>query len=47
MMNARVWPVLTIKVAAVIAIATALLTAWAGYGRDDIVRWFGAFLMCG
>lgn len=25
----------------------ALLIAWTGYSRPDIVRWFGAFLMCG
>lgn len=46
-MNAWFRPELTMKVAVMIAVAAALLTAWAGYGRDDIVRWFGAFLMCG
>lgn len=35
------------KVALAALAAAALLAAWEGYGRPDIVRWFGAFLLCG
>ncbi len=31
----------------VVLALVALLGAWFGYSRPDIVRWFGAFLMCG
>ncbi len=46
-MSVRSQPNVAMKVALVTAVAAALLAAWMGYGRGDIVRWFGAFLMCG
>lgn len=46
-MNVRLSPNLATRLAVAALVAAALLTAWLGYGRGDIVRWFGAFLMCG
>lgn len=46
-MNVRLSPDLVTKAALVALIVLALAITWIGYGRADIVRWFGAFLMCG
>lgn len=46
-MNLRVNPDVAGKAALVALVVLALAVAWLGYGRGDIVRWFGAFLMCG
>lgn len=35
------------RVVIVALAAAALIAAWMGYSRPDIVRWFSVFLMCG
>jgi hypothetical protein len=46
-MNVRLTPDVAGKAALVALVVLALAIATLGYGRGDIVRWFGAFLMCG
>lgn len=46
-MSAWLTPDRLAKAALAALAAAALLAVWAGYGRADIVRWFGAFLLCG